>query len=98
MRVDARVGPATSIFLPVCAFSFATSSATLSLTSRLFQSTFSRVVEKTIFGLSCQIRAILDGTYRGRRGNQRSGEGTSVWLVLTRLSISARARRSKAEQ
>lgn len=47
----------TSMSLPGCAFSFVTSSALLSLTSLVFQSTLSWVVENTILGMSLQIRA-----------------------------------------
>ena len=57
MKVEARPAPPTARSPPGSSFSLATSSAALSLASLALPSTFSRVFEKTIFGVSFQTRA-----------------------------------------
>jgi hypothetical protein len=57
MKLESSPAPPTDRSFPGCSFSLGTSSATPSLTSRALPSTFSRVVENTIFGVAFQMRA-----------------------------------------
>jgi hypothetical protein len=68
MKLEARPAPPTARFFPVCSFSLATSSAAPSLTSLALPSTFSSVLENTIFGIAFQMRA-NSSTYSGADGS-----------------------------
>ena len=62
MQVEARPAPPTAMSLPGCSFSLATSSATPSVARLALPSTFSRVFENTICGMSFQMRANSSST------------------------------------
>ena len=57
MKPAARPAPPTARSLPGSCLSLATSSATPAVASRLLPSTAVSVVENTIFGRACQMRA-----------------------------------------
>ena len=101
--------PPTDRSAPGCCLSLATSSTAPSLTRVAFPSTASRVVEKTIFGWLCQMRANSSSTSGSDASRRRSPSTTSfrracaragahrsrsVWSLWKRCSSSSGAPQS----